>query len=300
MTFIRLKPEPFSAGGINLKLHFSKMHGLKNDYVYINCLSEKLKHPQEVARLISDRHCGVGSDGLILICPSDRADFAMRMFNMDGSEGNMCGNGIRCMGKYVYDHRLTEKTQGLAIETRSGVKYLDLTVENGQVVWVSVDMGEASTCAKSVPVATDYDDFVSQPMLVCGEVYLVTCVSMGNPHAVIFCEEIDSLDLPVIGPLFEHHERFPEGVNTEFIQLIDRETLRMRVWERGSGETFACGTGACASVVAAVLNGHCDPDREITVHLRGGDLKITCTSDFTVRMRGPATHVFDGEIELDL
>lgn len=283
-----------------MKLHFSKMHGLGNDYVYVNCLSEKLKHPQAVARLISDRHFGVGSDGLILICPSDRADFTMRMFNVDGSESNMCGNGIRCVGKYVYDNRLTEKTHDLTIETRGGVKHLDLTIENGKAVWVSVDMGEASTRAKSIPVVTDYDDFISQPMLVYGEVYLVTCVSMGNPHAVIFCEDTGSLDLPVIGPLFEHHERFPEGVNTEFVEVIDRETLRMRVWERGSGETFACGTGACASVVAAVLNGHCDPDREITVHLCGGDLKVTCAADLTVRMRGPATHVFDGEIELNL
>ena len=283
-----------------MKLHFSKMLGLGNDYIYVNCLEHKLKHPEEVARIVSDRHFGVGSDGLILICPSDRADFEMRMFNADGSEGKMCGNAIRCVGKYVYDRGFTDR-KTLQIDTRSGVKTLELTLEDdGKVSTVRVDMGRASLRARDIPVETDYDDFVSQPMLVHGEVFLVTCVSMGNPHAVIFCDDVEDLPLEDIGPLFENHEKFPDRINTEFIELVDRQTLKMRVWERGSGETFACGTGACAAVVAAVVNGHCDAGDEVTVRLRGGELKITCREDFTVLMEGPAAHVFDGVMEIDL
>ena len=277
-----------------MKLHFSKMHGLGNDYIYVNCLEHKLKHPEEVARIVSDRHFG-----LILICPSDRADFEMRMFNADGSEGKMCGNAIRCVGKYVYDRGFTDR-KTLQIDTRSGVKTLELTLEDGKVSTVRVDMGRASLRARDIPVETDYDDFVSQPMLVHGEVFLVTCVSMGNPHAVIFCDDVEDLPLEDIGPLFENHEKFPDRINTEFIELVDRQTLKMRVWERGSGETFACGTGACAAVVAAVVNGHCDAGDEVTVRLRGGELKITCREDFTVLMEGPAAHVFDGVMEIDL
>lgn len=280
-----------------MKVHFTKMHGIGNDYVYVNCLEQKLKHPEEVSRFISDRHFGIGSDGLVLICPSDKADFEMRMFNADGSEGNMCGNAIRCVGKYVYEQGFTKETK-LEIETKSGVKSLTLNVEDSVVTSVEVDMGKASIRAKDIPVVTDYDEFISQPMLVHGEVYLVTCVSMGNPHAVIFCEDVDTIPLSDIGPLFERHEIFPERINTEFVQLIDRNTLKMRVWERGSGETFACGTGACASVVAAVLNEHCDMDSEVTVRLRGGELKITYRNDGTVCMKGPAAHVFDGDIEI--
>ena len=272
------------------------MHGLGNDYIYVNCLEHKLKHPEEVARIVSDRHFGVGSDGLILICPSDRADFEMRMFNADGSEGKMCGNAIRCVGKYVYDRGFTDR-KTLQIDTRSGVKTLELTLEDdGKVSTVRVDMGRASLRARDIPVETDYDDFVSQPMLVHGEVFLVTCVSMGNPHAVIFCDDVEDLPLEDIGPLFENHEKFPDRINTEFIELVDRQTLKMRVWERGSGETFACG----AAVVAAVVNGHCDAGDEVTVRLRGGELKITCREDFTVLMEGPAAHVFDGVMEIDL
>lgn len=282
-----------------MEFKFSKMHGLGNDYVYVDCTQEKLHHPEEIAKRISDRRFGIGSDGLILICPSEKADFEMRMFNADGSEGRMCGNGIRCVGKYVYDHGLTEKND-LEIDTKSGIKHLKLIVEEGKVTFVEVQMGKASLRPKDIPVETDYDDFISQPMLVGGEAYLVTCVSMGSPHAVIFSDEIDTLPLERIGPLFEHHEKFPERINTEFIQIIDRYTLNMRVWERGSGETFACGTGACASVVAAVLNGHCDYDSEITVQLRGGELFITYLQDGSVIMKGPAAHVFDGIMELDI
>lgn len=279
-----------------MKVQFSKMHGLGNDYVYINCLQQKIKHPNELSVFVSDRHFGIGSDGLVLICPSDKADFEMRMFNADGSEGNMCGNAIRCVGKYVYDNRLTDQTD-LEIDTKSGVKQLHLTIENHKAVAAEVNMGEAVLRSRSIPVETDYDEFISQPMLVHGEVYLVTCVSMGNPHAVIFCDDVDSVPLEIIGPLFENHEKFPERINTEFVQLIDRSTLKMRVWERGSGETFACGTGACASVVAAVVNDHCDLGSEVTVRLKGGELKITYQEDHTVLMKGSATHVFDGTID---
>lgn len=280
-----------------MKLHFCKMHGLGNDYIYIDCLAEKLRHPGEIARRVSDRHFGIGSDGLVLICPSDKADFEMRMFNPDGTESNMCGNAIRCVGKYVYDHQLAAQTE-LLIQTRSGVKALTITVENSSVTSVAVDMGTASLRARDIPINTEYDAFVSQPMLVHGEVYLVTCVSMGNPHAVIFCEDTDEIDLETIGPLFEHHAFFPDRINTEFVRVIDRRTLNMRVWERGTGETFACGTGACAAVVAAAENKHCDFGDEITVRLRGGELKITYRADRTVLMKGPATHVFDGVIDL--
>lgn len=282
-----------------MEFRFSKMHGLGNDYVYVDCTQEKLHHPEEIAKRISDRRFGIGSDGLILICPSEKADFEMRMFNADGSEGRMCGNGIRCVGKYVYDHGLTEKTD-LEIDTKSGIKRLKLVTEEGKVTFVEVQMGKASLRPKDIPVETDYDDFISQPMLVGGEAYLVTCVSMGSPHAVIFSDEIDTLPLDRVGPLFEHHEKFPERINTEFVQVIDRNTLNMRVWERGSGETFACGTGACASVVAAVLNGHCDYGSEVTVQLRGGDLFITYLQDGSVIMKGPAAHVFDGIMELNI
>lgn len=282
-----------------MEFRFSKMHGLGNDYVYVDCTQEKLHHPEEIAKRISDRRFGIGSDGLILICPSEKADFEMRMFNADGSEGRMCGNGIRCVGKYVYDHGLTEKTD-LEIDTKSGIKRLKLVTEEGKVTFVEVQMGKASLRPKDIPVETDYDDFISQPMLVGGEAYLVTCVSMGSPHAVIFSDEIDTLPLDRVGPLFEHHEKFPERINTEFVQVIDRNTLNMRVWERGSGETFACGTGACASVIAAVLNGHCDYGSEVTVQLRGGDLFITYLQDGSVIMKGPAAHVFDGIMELNI
>lgn len=282
-----------------MNLRFSKMHGIGNDYIYVNCIDQKLRHPEEAAVSMSRRRFGIGSDGLILICASDRADFEMRMYNADGSEGRMCGNGIRCVGKFVYDNRLTDKT-ALDIETKSGIKHLKLAIEDGKVSSVEVNMGKASLRAKDIPVETEYDDFISQPMVVGGEAYLVTCVSMGSPHAVTFCEEIDTLPLDRIGPLFERHEKFPDRINTEFVQCIDRHTLQMRVWERGSGETLACGTGACAAVVAAVLAGHCGYDEEVTVRLLGGELKITYFTDGTVLMKGPAAHVFDGEIELDI
>lgn len=279
-------------------VYFSKMHGLGNDYVYVNCLKEMLRDPERFSVLVSRRHFSVGSDGLVLILPSQTADFQMRMFNADGSEGKMCGNAIRCVGKYVYDHQLTEK-QILTIETLSGIKTLKLTVKDGKVAFVEVDMGKAELTAAKIPVITEHEQFINQPELVNHKLYNITCVSMGNPHAVIFKNEIDDLNLQEIGPYFENYKLFPDRINTEFVKVIDNHTLQMRVWERGSGETFACGTGACASVVAAVLNGYCEQDQEITVKLLGGELYITYCMDGTVLMKGSATHVYDGCIEFE-
>lgn len=278
-------------------LNFTKMHGAGNDYVYVNCFKEKVDNPEKLSIFISDRHFGIGSDGLVLIMPSEVADFRMRMFNADGSEGMMCGNATRCIGKYVFDNNLTDKTE-ITLETKSGIKKLKLTVEDGKVSYVQVDMGKAILLPKDIPVKSDLDIFVSQPVEVDGKSVNLTCVSMGNPHAVLFTKDIDNLELEKIAPSFENHELFPERVNTEFVEVIDANTLKMRVWERGSGETFACGTGACATAVAAVLNGFCKKDEEITVHLRGGDLIIVYKTDGAVLMTGTATKVFDGTIEI--
>lgn len=280
-----------------MKIQFSKMHGTGNDYVYVNCFKEKIANPEELAIRVSDRHFGIGSDGLILICPSDVADVRMRMFNADGSEGMMCGNGIRCVAKYSYDYGLVDKTT-ITVETKSGIKTLDLTVEDGKVTYVAVDMGEAVLKPSLIPVLDDGEDFVARTMTVGGKDYQVTCVSMGNPHAVIFTEGIDEMELEKIGPLFEKNELFPEQINTEFVEVIDEHTLKMRVWERGSGETMSCGTGTCAVAVASVLNGYCKKGEEITIKIRGGELKDTYLLDGRVLMKGTASHVFDGEIEI--
>lgn len=277
-------------------MKFTKMQGLGNDYVYVNCFKEKIENPSELAVKISDRHFGVGSDGLIMINPSDKADFEMEMYNADGSRGEMCGNGIRCVAKYVYDYGLTDKTS-IAVETGSGIKYLDLTVENNKVTMVKVDMGEPDLTASHIPIKAQTEQVIDEPIEVDGKTYRITGVSMGNPHGVVFLDDIDSLDIEKIGPSFENHVRFPDRINTEFVQLDNRSHVRMRVWERGSGETLACGTGACAVAVACVVNGL--TQREVTVSLRGGDLKICWDEkDGHVYMTGPATVVFDGEIEL--
>lgn len=278
-------------------IKFTKMHGIGNDYIYINCFNETVLNPNETAIFVSDRRFGIGSDGLVLIMPSEIADFKMRIFNADGSEAMMCGNATRCIGKYVYDKGLTDKDE-ITLETNSGIKHLKLFIKDNKVDAVEVDMSKAILKPRDIPVDSDLDLFISEPVEVNGAEYAITCVSMGNPHAVIFMDGIDELELEKIGPYFENHSLFPDRINTEFVEIIDDKTLKMRVWERGSGETFACGTGACATVVAAVLNKHCRADEEITVHLRGGDLKITYKSDGTVMMTGPATHVFDGEIEI--
>lgn len=278
-------------------MKFTKMHGIGNDYVYVNCFEETIDNPEEVSIKISDRHFGIGSDGLVMIMPSDKADFRMRMFNADGSEGNMCGNATRCIGKYVYDNHLTDKTE-ITLETRSGIKYLTLYPENGKVQTVLVDMGKAILNPASIPMKAEGEEFISKPVEVNGKNVNITAVSMGNPHAVTFVDDVESLDLEKIGPDYENHPLFPERVNTEFAKIIDDHTVMMRVWERGSGETWACGTGACACAVACVKNGFFPYDKEITVKLRGGDLYITYKNDGTVLMRGPAETVFTGSIEI--
>lgn len=278
-------------------MKFTKMHGIGNDYIYVNCFEEKVDNPEKVSIYVSDRRKGIGSDGLVMIMPSDKADFRMRIFNADGSEAMMCGNATRCIGKYVYDKGLTHKTE-ITLETNSGIKYLTLFPENGKVEFVEVDMGKAILAPKDIPVNSDKESFISEPVEVDGKEYKITCVSMGNPHAIVYMDDIKDLELEKIGPSFENHKLFPDRINTEFIEVIDSKTLNMRVWERGSGETFACGTGACASVVASVLNGYCNHDEEVTIHLRGGDLKITWNSDGTVIMKGPAALICDGDIDV--
>ena len=277
-----------------IDMKFTKMHGCGNDYIYVDCTKEMIENPGEVAIKVSDRHFGIGSDGLILICPSEVADFRMAMYNADGSEGKMCGNGVRCVAKYVYDYGLTDKDK-ISIETKGGIKYLDLTVEDGKVVLVRVDMGAPILEPEQIPVKLGEKNCIDQTLTVDGKDYQVTCVSMGNPHAVIFVEDTASLPLEQIGPEFEHHEVFPDRVNTEFVQVLNRKEVNMRVWERGSGETLACGTGTCATVVACVLNGL--TDHEITVHLLGGDLFLQYDEEKnTVIMTGPAAVICDGEI----
>ena len=276
-------------------MKFTKMHGIGNDYVYMDCTKERLENPGEIARLVSDRHKGIGSDGLILIQSSDEADFEMAMYNADGSYGKMCGNGIRCVAKYVYDNGLTDKTE-ISVISGGAVKYLKLTVENSKVKKVRVNMGEPILKPSEIPVVGDGDKLVAVPIVVDNQVYEMTCVSMGNPHAVVFLDDVENLKIEEIGPRFEQHERFPDRVNTEFVERIDRKNLKMRVWERGSGETMACGTGACATAVAAILNGYAE--RDVTVHLLGGDLEISWDeTDNCVYMTGPAATVFTGEFD---
>lgn len=277
-------------------MKFTKMHGIGNDYVYVNCFKETVDNPGAVAARISDRHFGIGSDGLILIKPSEAADFQMDMYNADGSQGAMCGNGIRCVAKYVYDYGLTDKTE-ISVETKSGIKHLKLTVEDGKVTLVKVDMGAPILEPKKIPVISDKDRLVDQEVIIDGTLYCVTCVSMGNPHCVVPVEDVARIEIEKLGPLFEHYKLFPDRINTEFIQVIDRNTVQVRVWERGAGETWACGTGACATTVACILNGW--TEREVTVRLRGGDLRVCWDEEKnTVFMTGPAEVVFDGEIEI--
>lgn len=277
-------------------MKFTKMHGLGNDYIYVNCLDYTLEDPSKIARFVSDRHFGVGSDGLVLILPSDKADFRMRMFNSDGSEAEMCGNAIRCVGKYVYDNGLTDKTS-IAIDTLAGVKILEMTVKNGEIELVKVDMGKPVLKPQDIPINSDKDLFISEAVSIDGQTFKVTGVSMGNPHAVAYIDDVDSFPLSAIGPKMENHELFPRRINAEFVQVLDRYTLKMRVWERGAGETLACGTGACAVLVSSVLNGL--SERRATVRLLGGDLLIEWNeNDNHVYMTGPAVKVFDGEIRI--
>ena len=286
-------------------MKFTKMHGCGNDYVYVDCTKEVIPNISETAIRVSDRHFGIGSDGLILIKASDVADFEMDMYNADGSRGKMCGNGIRCVAKYVYDHGLTDKTT-ITVNTLSGIKTLKLTVEDGKVSRVRVDMGEPELIPAQVPVKASVlglaDDrreaIVAEPLEIKGRSYDITCVSMGNPHCITFIgEDVRDFPLEEVGPVFEKHELFPERVNTEFINVIDKDHLRMRVWERGSGETLACGTGACAVAVASYLNGF--TGRSVDIELLGGHLEVVYDEKTNhVFMTGPATEVFSGEIDL--
>lgn len=280
-----------------MKLQFTKMHGTGNDYVYVNLFTETVEDPSALAIRVSDRHFGIGSDGLILVAPSEMADCRMIMYNADGSEGAMCGNGIRCVAKYAYEHGIVHSDK-ITVETKSGIKSLNLTIENDKVTYVEVNMGQAILKPADIPVAAEGERFVGQPLVVDGTEYKVTCVSMGNPHCVVFTTGIDELDLEKIGSGFENHVSFPDRINTEFVEIVDEHTIKMRVWERGSGETISCGTGTCASVVAAVLNGYCKQGEEVEVQIRGGKLYDTYLETGEVMMKGPATTVFDGEIEL--
>ncbi|MDR0830258.1 MAG: diaminopimelate epimerase [Prevotellaceae bacterium] len=301
-------------------MNFIKMHGAGNDYIFVDCFKNVVEQPEKLAVEISDRHFGVGSDGLVLILPSDIASCKMRIFNADGSEAKMCGNAIRCVGKYFYENYPQHRWRGLAvradniqdtdyksapikpasantltIETISGIKTLELFVENNLVNEVLVDMGKADFTAQNIPIICNSSTYINSPIKIDGREFLITAVSMGNPHAVVFCGNVDEIPLETLGTKFEHHEIFPERVNTEFVQIINKKTLKMRVWERGSGETMACGTGTCASVAAAVKNNLLDPETEICVKLKGGELFITCKNDYQIFMRGNAVEVFCGE-----
>ena len=275
---------------------FYKMHGIGNDYIYFDCMSEDVPNPSELAKRLSDRHFSIGGDGVILLRPSTVADCRMSMFNADGSEGMMCGNGIRCVGKLAHDLGYV-KGESCTIETLSGIKTLEFNIgSDGKVSSAKVDMGAAVLAPELIPCTLGGESVIDREVEIGGEKHKVTLVSMGNPHCVVF-ENPEELDLEKIGPLYENSPLFPKRINTEFVRVIRRNELKMRVWERGSGETWACGTGACATAVAAVLNGYADKNTPITVHLRGGNLTITYTDD-TVFMEGGATLVFVGEIEI--
>lgn len=279
-------------------MKFTKMHGCGNDYIYVDGSKEQIpaEDKPELVKRLSDRHFGIGGDGVIFINSSKEADFEMEMYNMDGTRAEMCGNGIRCVAKYVYDKGLTDQKK-ISIVSCGKVKYLELNVENGKVSTVKVNMGSPILRASDIPVVADSEEVIAERIEVGEEIYEMTCVSMGNPHAVVFLEDVASLPIEKIGPLFENHVRFPKRTNIEFVKVLDSETIEMRVWERGTGETLACGTGACASVVACILNGL--TGEQVTVKLLGGNLQIRWDRDENlVYMTGPATTVFEGEIEL--
>lgn len=290
-----------------MQIKFTKMHGCANDYIYINCLEKMDFDPCKLAKVMSPRHFSVGADGVVCICPSCVADAKMRMFNLDGSEGKMCGNAIRCVGKYLYDNGICSKDR-ITIETLSGIKTLALNVENDRVVSVSVQMGKANFEPKEIPITSD-EPVILKSIDVAGKAWKITAVGMGNPHSVIVTKnignpaaeniDIDTLDLEKIGPEFENYSLFPERVNTEFIEIIDRRHIKMRVWERGSGETYACGTGACASVAACVKNGFLDANEPVAVDLIGGTLYIKCDDNYEIEMTGPATKVYEGVFEYE-
>ena len=287
-----------------MKIEFTKMHGAGNDYVYVDCTKEELPNPGAISEYVSHRRFSIGSDGLIMICKSEIADFKMRIFNADRSEGKMCGNGIRCVAKFVYDKGLTDKTT-ITVETLSGIKTIDMTVEEGKVVSAKVDMGKPIFKCTEIPMVSDHFMFVDQGLVLSdnyGEdkvVYNGTAISMGNPHFVIFVDDVDAVNLEELGPQFEHHKLFPEGVNTEFVQVIDKNTVKFRVWERGSAETWACGTGASAVCVACVLLGRAGKKGEpLTVIAKGGTLQVTHEKNDHVTLEGPAVESFVGTVDI--
>lgn len=278
-------------------MKFTKMQGAGNDYIYVNCFEEKVADPNTAALKVSDRHFGVGSDGLVLIEPSKVADFKMDIYNSDGSQAKMCGNATRCVAKYVYDNGLTDKDE-ISLETLSGIKYIKMYIENGKVTSARVSMGAPILKSSDIPTLLGGDTVIAQPLEAGDKTVSVTCVSMGNPHCVTYIDDTDSLDIEKIGPVFENHPAFPDRINTEFIQVVSDSCIKMRVWERGAGETLACGTGACAATVASILNGYCKRGEDIKVILRGGELKINWTHGGDVYMTGPAETVCTGEIDI--
>lgn len=279
-----------------MNFKFTKMHGCGNDYIYFDCFKERLENPDQVAKKLSNRHFSVGGDGIVMICPSTVADAKMRMFNSDGSEGKMCGNAIRCVGKYLSDNKIIDRDT-ITIETMSGIKILELKKVSGRVVSARVDMGKPEFRPDKIPVnvAENLNKLVSYPIKIDNVEYNITCVSMGNPHCVVFCDSVDEIDMVELGPKFENNRLFPEKINTEFVQILSPNEIKMRVWERGSGETMACGTGACAAVVAAVENGFCKLNECVLVRLLGGQLKI-CYTKNAVYMEGDAHVAFKGEV----
>ncbi|MDO4846960.1 MAG: diaminopimelate epimerase [Clostridiaceae bacterium] len=277
-------------------MKFTKMHGAGNDYIYVNGFEETIKDRNKFSIKVSDRHFGIGSDGLIVVDPSEVADCKMDMYNADGSQGKMCGNGVRCVAKFVYDNGIVNK-EDIAIETLSGIKYIKVTVKDGKVVAARVNMGKPILKADEIPTKFEGKTVVSQKLSIGENDYDVTCVSMGNPHCILYVDDVKTLDLEKIGPDFENHEMFPDRINTEFIHIISETEFDMRVWERGSGETLACGTGACAATVASVLNGYCKRNTDIKVNLIGGTLTVNWTDGGDVYMTGPAETVCTGEID---
>lgn len=280
-----------------MEIKFTKMHGCGNDYVYINCFEQEISSPGKLSMILSDRRYSIGGDGIILICKSEIADAKMRIFNKDGSEGKMCGNGIRCVAKYLFDNGIVKEKIGIKIETLSGVKIIDIIDNSAKEDLIKVDMGKASLNPNDLPAIFGKDKIINEKITLGDETFNITCVSMGNPHCIIFCDEVYSAKVKEIGSKLSSHKMFPEGVNVEFVSVIDKNNITMRVWERGSGETLACGSGSCASVVAAVENGFCNKNEDVTVHLRGGKLVVNYT-DEKVYLIGSAVKAFEGTIEV--
>jgi len=283
-----------------MKINFFKMHGTGNDYIFLDCIKDIII-PENISTIsvkLSNRHFGVGADGIVLILPSEIANVRMRMFNSDGSEGNMCGNAIRCIAKYVYEKKYIENTH-ITIETLSGIKDLWISENQGKLTQVEVDMGKPIFDPKLIPVISTKEIILNEKIIIDSTLYNITCLSMGNPHCVVFVDDLENLDLNKIGPLFENNNRFPNRINTEFIKIISENEISMRVWERGSGETLSCGTGSCAAAVASILNKFCNYNSDILIHIIGGTLTVNYKQDGNVYLKGPAEFVYEGKVEID-